>query len=104
MVRIEQEPQHSMAPAAPFTTLAEEAAHYDDPENSPANDPAAVAAAQVRRSTKATLSVRLDQADLDQVRELAEEQGIGPTTLLRLWIRERLRQQDPARPTTVARR
>lgn len=38
------------------------------------------------------LNIRLDKETLEVLRLKAHEQGIGPTTLVRMWILERLRQ------------
>ncbi|MCL4544784.1 MAG: BrnA antitoxin family protein [Chloroflexi bacterium] len=40
------------------------------------------------------LHIRLDPASLTQLRETAHQQGIGPTTLARMWILEHLREQE----------
>ena len=37
------------------------------------------------------LTVRLDRQDRDELERRASEQGIGPSTLVRMWIKERLR-------------
>lgn len=42
------------------------------------------------------MAVRLDQETLARLRELAQEQGIGPTTLVRMWILEHLRHGKTA--------
>ncbi|GAC1545009.1 MAG: hypothetical protein NVS2B7_19580 [Herpetosiphon sp.] len=36
------------------------------------------------------LTVRLDPGTVDELRALAKDLGIGPTTLMRMWILERL--------------
>ena len=40
------------------------------------------------------VSLRLEQATLAKLREVADKQRIGPTTLLRLWVLERLNVSD----------
>lgn len=42
------------------------------------------------------LTLRLEQRDRQQLMALAREKGIGPSTLARMWIRERLRQEATA--------
>lgn len=44
------------------------------------------------------VAIRLDSETLARVRELAREQGIGPTTLARMWILEHLRELKEGRP------
>jgi hypothetical protein len=39
------------------------------------------------------LTLRLEQRDRQQLIALAREKGIGPSTLARMWIKERLRQE-----------
>lgn len=43
------------------------------------------------------ITVRFDPESLAGLRELAHEQGIGPTTLARIWILEQLRQEKEYR-------
>lgn len=38
------------------------------------------------------ITVRFEQETLAQLRACAKEQGIGPTTLMRMWVLERLRE------------
>ena len=38
------------------------------------------------------ITVRFEQETLSQLRACAKEQGIGPTTLMRMWVLERLRE------------
>jgi hypothetical protein len=37
------------------------------------------------------MTVRLDPADREALGRIAAEQGVGPSTLVRMWIKERLR-------------
>ncbi len=39
------------------------------------------------------ITIRFDEATLNQIRIVAQEKGIGPTTLARMWILESLKQQ-----------
>lgn len=39
------------------------------------------------------LNVRLDPVTLMKVRKEASQKGIGPTTLVRMWVMEQVRQQ-----------
>ncbi len=38
------------------------------------------------------VSVKLSEADVEALKELAAERGVGYTTLLRMWIKEKLRE------------
>ncbi|HET7034368.1 MAG TPA: CopG family antitoxin [Thermomicrobiaceae bacterium] len=42
------------------------------------------------------LTVRLDRADREALTKRARAMGIGPSTLARIWLKERLRQEDAA--------
>jgi hypothetical protein len=37
-----------------------------------------------------TMNVRFDKHDLEKLQEVAEQKGVGPSTLARMWIKERL--------------
>lgn len=41
------------------------------------------------------LTIRLDPKTLKRVRNEAFEKGVGPTTLIRMWIREQLKNSHP---------
>ena len=43
-----------------------------------------------REKKDAVISVRLDRADRIQLKAEADKMGIGPSTLARIWIKERL--------------
>lgn len=61
------------------------------------------AGVRARRSTKAALAVRFDQADLDKLRARAIAEGIGVTQLVRAWVLERLNDDNPGQlPAAVA--
>ena len=47
---------------------------------------------KVSPSLSEGITVRLDEATLTELRALAAEQGIGPTTLMRMWVLERLKE------------
>ena len=42
------------------------------------------------------LTVRLDQADRQELMRRARAKGVGPSTLARMWLRERLHQETEA--------
>ena len=39
------------------------------------------------------LTVRLDEADRAELAKRARAKGVGPSTLVRMWLKERLRQE-----------
>jgi hypothetical protein len=40
------------------------------------------------------LTLRLDQTDRQQLLRRAKTMGVGPSTLARIWLKERLRQEE----------
>ena len=52
-----------------------------------------VVTVEVRRPLDKVVPVRLPSGKWEELRREARELGIGPTTLARMWILERLRQQ-----------
>ena len=51
---------------------------------------------EVKKPLDKVIPVRLPADKWEQIREEARELGIGPTTLARMWILERLRQRVKA--------
>ena len=42
------------------------------------------------------LTVRLERADREALDRRARDKGVGPSTLVRMWVKERLRQEAAA--------
>jgi hypothetical protein len=53
---------------------------------------------EVKKPLDKVIPVRLSADKWEELRREARELGIGPTTLARMWILERLRQQVKASP------
>ncbi|HLV98344.1 MAG TPA: CopG family antitoxin [Ktedonobacterales bacterium] len=79
-----------------FKTIEEEAAFWDRHDSTEFEDEFVEVddVKFVKASPKKAITVRLEQDSLDDLRKLAREKGIGPSTLARMWILERLRGQD----------
>jgi predicted DNA binding CopG/RHH family protein len=45
--------------------------------------------------TKRALSVWLTEEDIEALKRIAHERGIGHTTLVRMWVREKLKELTP---------
>ena len=45
------------------------------------------------RPRQRAVSVRLDERDIALLKRIAKEKGIGHTTLIRMWIKEKLKEQ-----------
>ena len=56
----------------------------------------AVVDVEVKKPLDKVIPVRLPSDKWEQIREEARELGVGPTTLARMWILERLRQRVKA--------
>lgn len=56
----------------------------------------AVVHVEVKKPLDKVIPVRLPSDKWEQIRQEARELGIGPTTLARMWILERLRQRVKA--------
>ena len=48
--------------------------------------------AEVRRRPRRSVSIKLSDEDIQALKRIAEERGIGYTTLLRMWIKEKLHE------------
>jgi antitoxin component of RelBE/YafQ-DinJ toxin-antitoxin module len=42
------------------------------------------------------INIRLDPKTIDYVRQEADRKGIGPTQLIRMWIKERINESRPS--------
>ena len=51
---------------------------------------------EVKKPLDKVIPVRLPADKWEQIRQEAQELGVGPTTLARMWILERLRQRVKA--------
>jgi len=61
------------------------------------NEADEVVEVEVKKPLDKVIPVRLSAEKWEELRKEAHELGIGPTTLARMWILERLRQQTKAR-------
>lgn len=93
MARIERR-KEAIKPAAPFTTVEEEAAYWDSHSAVDEIDRGAPAGFHFSRKSS-SLTIRFRPEDIQRIREQADRQGIGPTTLARMWILEHLQGEKP---------
>jgi hypothetical protein len=77
-----------------FATLEEEAAFWDT--HSTADYEGEFKPVRVRfgKRLSSGVTIRLDPDTLQNLRAVAQESGIGPTTLIRMWVLERLKQRE----------
>jgi len=48
---------------------------------------------KAERPRQRAVSVKLDERDITRLKRIAREKGIGHTTLIRMWIKEKLKEQ-----------
>ena len=75
-----------------FKSREEEAEWFDTHDMADYQDEFKTVRARFAKNLSEGLNIRLDKETLATLRTKADEQGIGPTTLVRMWILEHLRQ------------
>ncbi len=85
---------HGRIPA--FRSIEEEAAFWDTHSVTDFGDELQPVQLRVNRNLSAPLTVRLDPADRAELARRAKAQGIGPSTLVRMWVKDRLRREADA--------
>ena len=84
-----REPAPSRIPQ--FASIEEEAEFWDTHDTTDYEDEFKPVKLRVAKNLSEGITIRLDPDTLDQLRSRAHDQGIGPTTLARMWILERLK-------------
>lgn len=74
-----------------FSSYEEEAEFWDTHDTTDFEDEFKPVRVRFAKNLSEGITIRLDRDTLDQLRSRAREKGIGPTTLARMWILERLR-------------
>jgi predicted DNA binding CopG/RHH family protein len=72
----------------------EEEAEFWDTHNIREYDEFETVELEVDKNLVHTLSIRLTAETLTNLRKRAEKKGLGVTTLIRMWIREHLEEQE----------
>lgn len=85
---------HGRIPA--FHNVEEEAAFWDTHDVTDYLDESQPAELTVGSDLAAKLTLRLGRADREALARQARAKGIGPSTLVRMWVKERLRQEADA--------
>jgi len=89
MVKIKLVKKGGIKPIKPFKTLEEEANFWDTHSAvDEINEGTLVGFHQAKKSD--TITIRIDKKNLQRLRENAFQKGIGPTTLARMWLLEKL--------------
>lgn len=79
-------------PIPEFHSYEEEAAFWDTHSLADYWDEGKQGRIRVAKNLSEGITIRLDPATLSELRSLAHEKGIGPTTLARMWILEHLKR------------
>lgn len=74
-----------------FHSREEEAEFWDTHDFTEFLDETRPVKLRIGKQLSEGLTVRLDRHDREELERRASEQGIGPSTLVRMWIKERLR-------------
>lgn len=77
-----------------FQNRQEMAAWFDTHDLAEYQDEFQNVKARFAKKLSEGLNIRLDPDTLARLRAKAEEKGIGPTTLARMWLKERLQAQS----------
>ncbi len=81
-----------------FTSIEEEAEFWDTHSTADYEDEFKPVRARFAKNLSENIAVRLDPETLAQLRELSHAKGIGPTTLIRMWILEHLKEETRPSP------
>ena len=81
-----------------FQSREEEAEWFDTHDMADYQDEFRTVKARFAKNLSENINIRLDRETLARLRQEAHAKGIGPTTLARMWILERLRTGDAGRP------
>ena len=82
-----------------FQSREEEAAFWDTHDFTEFLDETRPVKLRVGKHLSQGLTVRLDRQDREELERRATAQGIGSSTLVRIWIKDRLRQAGGQSPT-----
>jgi hypothetical protein len=82
---------HGRIPA--FQSVEEEAAFWDTHDFTDFAEESTPVQITVGEQLAERLTVRLDEADRRGLAKRARDMGVGPSTLARIWLKERLRQE-----------
>lgn len=99
MVKIKKVKQGNLKPMPPFKSLEEEADFWDTHSAmDEINEGTLVGFHKANKSS--TITVRFQPEHLQVIRKYAFHLGLGPTTLVRMWIMEKL-QENTAKKSKI---
>lgn len=91
MTKIERR-KTAIEPIPPFETIDEEAEFWDSHSVVDEIDKGSLVGFHHARKT-GSLTIRFQPEDIQRIREEANQRGVGPTTLARMWILEHVREE-----------
>ena len=80
-----------------FKSYAEEAEFWDTHDFTEYTDSFHPVKTRFNPKAQDTLTIRFDPQDLSRVRQQAQGKGLATGTLIRMWVKERLKQQPVGR-------
>lgn len=83
--------EEAVTPVPPFASVEEEADFWDTHSVLDAIEKGTLVGFHRAQKT-GTLTVRFEPEDIERLRDEAEQRGVGPTTLVRMWVLEHLRR------------
>jgi len=95
MTRERQQPTGRVAKSRipAFSSREEEAQWWDTHDLADYQDEFKTVRVRFAKNLSEGITIRLDPATLGELRTQANEKGVGPTTLARMWILEHLKGQ-----------
>ena len=89
MTKVKQMKTNTIKPVEPFKSLDEEANFWDTHSVvDEINDGTVMGFHQANKTS--TITIRFQPEFLQELRSKAQKKGVGPTTLARIWIMEKL--------------
>jgi len=85
-------PNAGRDPIPAFATREDEAAFWDTHDFADYQEEFTPVRVRFAQNLSAGITIRLDPRKLEKLRQEAHQRGIGPTTLARMWILERLQE------------
>ena len=79
-----------------FTNREEEAEFWDTHSTADYEDEFRPVKVRFAKNLSEGITIRLDPETMTTLRIQAKDKGIGPTTLIRMWVLERLRESGDA--------
>lgn len=83
-----------------FGSYEEEAHFWDTHDTTDFEDEMKPVQVRFAKNLSAGINIRFDPKTLAGVRHIAHEKGVGPTTLIRMWVLEQLKEEQGYLETT----